>query len=131
MSFTGDLKLWFGDFGKEYGRYAITLAPIGWLSPSTGMITVVPADFVCDGATVPRILWALLPPWGDISTRAAVLHDYIGGLLDDGIPEFGFDTRAKCDREFRLALIDLGVNPVKAWLAWAGVRLYSIFTGRG
>lgn len=36
----------------------------------------VPVGFTSDGATVPRILWALFPPVGRYFL-AAVLHDYL------------------------------------------------------
>jgi len=37
---------------------------------------VVPAGFVSDFATIPRIFWRLLPPWGRYSP-AAVIHDWL------------------------------------------------------
>lgn len=131
MAFTGDLKLYFGDFGKEYGRYAITLEPIGWLNAETGVNVTIEAGYLCDGATTPRWLWWFLPPWGDISTRAAILHDYICGLLDEGRPVAGCETRANCDREFHHALLALGVSAWRAAIAYAGVRANSITEGRG
>lgn len=35
----------------------------------------VPDGFLTDGATVPRLLHIVLPPWGEYG-QAAVLHDY-------------------------------------------------------
>jgi hypothetical protein len=42
-----------------------------------GHTFVVPAGFVTDGASVPRLMWALYPPFGDDYEPAAVLHDYL------------------------------------------------------
>lgn len=37
---------------------------------------VIPAGFVTDGASVPRLFWNIIPPWGQYG-RAAVVHDYL------------------------------------------------------
>lgn len=36
----------------------------------------VPLGFITDLASVPRVLWALLPPHGRYA-KAAILHDYL------------------------------------------------------
>jgi len=36
----------------------------------------VPVGFITDGASVPRILWAIIPRWGRYS-KAVVIHDYL------------------------------------------------------
>ena len=36
----------------------------------------VPKGFLTDGASVPRALWALIPPWGRYG-QAAIMHDYL------------------------------------------------------
>lgn len=36
----------------------------------------VPEYFVCDLASVPRILWFVFPPFGEY-IRAAIVHDYL------------------------------------------------------
>lgn len=35
----------------------------------------VPKGFITDFASIPRVLWSLLPPWNDYG-RASILHDY-------------------------------------------------------
>lgn len=42
----------------------------------SGESITVPAGFPSDLASIPRILWSLLPPDGDYS-QAAVLHDWL------------------------------------------------------
>src|SRR5688500_11341220 len=66
-----------------------------------GTAYTVPAGFVTDFASVPRILWNILPPYGKHS-RAAVLHDwlYVTGIVD----------RATADRIFLLLMEALGVG---------------------
>ena len=43
--------------------------------PSNDIITV-PAGFITDFASIPRILWRIFPPWGKYG-KAAVVHDYL------------------------------------------------------
>lgn len=123
MSFAGRLVLDFGDWGPSVGRIAILLAPVEWRGIR------LPAGFMSDGASVPRFLWWFLPPWGDVSTVAALIHDFACDSLKAGEPLPGGSTRAACDRLFREALSDLRVAHWRAWLCWAGVRAYSICEG--
>lgn len=44
---------------------------------------VVPAGFRTDGASVPRALWWLYPPFGDDYEPAAILHDYLYQHAED------------------------------------------------
>jgi hypothetical protein len=125
--FTGSLQLDFGDWQKA-GRIAITLAPVSW--SDAGLAVAIPVGFMSDGASVPRLLWWFLPPWGDRATFAALLHDYLLDRLQ------GFEpggpillTRKECDGQFLAALLVLKVARWRAYLAWAGVRLHSIRLG--
>lgn len=109
----------FGDWGNA-GRIAILVGPLVWRD------IAIPAGFMSDGATVPRLLWWLLPPWGDQATPAAIIHDFICDALDRGEPAPGGSTRAHCDRLFYEALLYLGVPGWRSWLCWLGVRFYSV-----
>lgn len=125
--FTGSLVLDFGDWGPDVGRIAITKAPIGWYN---GMLVVlIPVGTMSDGATVPRILWAFLPQWGDRATMAAILHDYLCEMVDNHTPVAGCETRSKCDAQFYHACIASGVEEWRARAAWLGVRAYSLTHG--
>ena len=115
-----NIKLEFGDWGPEVGRIAILLDPM------TLCGITVPAGAMSDGASVPRLLWWFLPPWGDAATPAAILHDFTCDELAAGRPLNDGRTRAACDGLFRKALMALGSAPWRAWLCWAGVRAYSI-----
>lgn len=74
----------------------------------------VPAGFITDFASVPRILWNLFPPYGKY-TKAAVLHDYF--YIVQTI------SRKDADGLFRRTMRELGVGKVRRWLMWAAVRI--------
>lgn len=141
--FSGRLQLDFGDFtsgnpdwdgNRDGGRYAITLADIFWRD------YVLKAGFFSDGASVPWFAWWFLPPWGDRTTIAALVHDDACDQLKRGTPVLGCDTRAKCDRIYREAFIELSylgkvtwlthLSVPRAWTAWLFVRFYSVFVER-
>ncbi len=56
------------------GRRAELLAPFRARLPWIDVR--VPAGFRTDFASVPRLFWRILPPWGPYA-RAAVVHDYL------------------------------------------------------
>jgi len=75
----------------------------------------IPKGFVTDFASVPRILWPILPPYGRYG-KAAVLHDY---LYRSGAAE-----RKEADLIFKEAMEVLGVAKWKKELLYLGVRLF-------
>lgn len=75
----------------------------------------VPAGFITDFASVPRLLWPILPPYGRYG-KAAVLHDY---LYRSGIV-----GRCEADIIFKEAMEVLGVARWKRRVLYAGVRLF-------
>lgn len=77
----------------------------------------IPAGYLTDFATVPRVAVWLIPPFGTY-TPAAVLHDW---LLTDALPA-GLVGSRDVDGLFRRVLRELQVPPVRRWLMWAGVR---------
>jgi len=72
--------------------------------------------FVTDGASIPRMLWRIVghPFMGKV-LPAALVHD--GLYQTEALP------RAECDAIFRELLLANGVNKVKAWSMWVGVRI--------
>ena len=82
------------------------------LKPLTLAGITVPAGFVSDGATTPRLLWPLFPPV-DRYTPAAFLHDY---LLEKG------ENRAAADHLFRAALAQLRIRHWRRVLMYLAVR---------
>lgn len=79
---------------------------------------VVPAGYVTDFASVPRLLWILFPQSGRWDA-AAVVHDW---LITNGLLGEVDITSAHVDAEFRGALKAVNVGFIRRWLMWAGVR---------
>lgn len=76
----------------------------------------VPAGFVTDFASVPRILWRVLPPTG-MYGKAAVVHDYLYRTP-------GFASKADADRVFLEAMTALGVGWWTCTIMYQGVRCF-------
>ena len=89
-------------------------------------IIIVPRGFLTDGATVPRVFWNIVPPWGRYG-QAVVLHDYLceyQGFWNYGVWESL--TRAQIDKIFDIAMGELGVNSFTRKLMYRSVRAYDI-----
>lgn len=86
----------------------------------------VPAGYLTDGASVPRIFWDAIPPWGAYG-QAAVVHDmlceYLTVFTDDG-KEVSI-TRKQADNILRDALKVLNIPTRTRWFIYAGVKLYT------
>ncbi len=80
----------------------------------------VTKGFITDFASVPRILWSILPPTGRY-TKAAVLHDFL--YSNKSNTNF---TRKQCDKMFLQAMEILGV---KKWVRRTIYRAVRIFGG--
>lgn len=91
------------------------LAPVVYLG-RYGAYTV-PVGYITDFASIPRLLWWLMPQSGRWNP-AAIVHDR---LITDFIPA-GLITSPQVDAEFRHALRACGVGYVQRWVMWAGVR---------
>ena len=97
---------------------------IGTLLEDFGFEGVIaPAGFRTDGTSMPRPLWWLEPPFGP-ALWAAIIHDLLYALRRAGTPHPAAPTRRKADALFRRALIEAGISRPRAWLMWAGVRLF-------
>ena len=77
----------------------------------------IPAGFITDGASIPRLLWPLFSPTGK-HMRAAVLHDY---LYAQGASKL---TRKAADQAFYDAMRASGVTPIRAKLMYWAVRVF-------
>lgn len=94
-----------------------------------GVVVEVPPGFVTDGASVPRVFWALLPAWGRYS-RAAVVHDYLCERINAGDPLQFAASRRVADGIFLEAMSVCGVSfPVRV-LMWLAVRVEARWTGK-
>ena len=81
--------------------------------------TRIPAGFTSDGASVPRFLWRLFPPFGKY-LEAAVVHDWFCVLGHAGKSPIDSVTAAKV---FKEAMIVCGVPKWKVHLMYLGVRV--------
>ena len=80
---------------------------------------IVPEGYITDGASVPRIFWSIFPPNRPEYLSAAVLHDHLTDLAQNGQITF-----KEADDIFREALCELGVSKWKVWVLYASVRAY-------
>ena len=99
----------------------------------------IPAGYVTDFASVPRMLQWFAPSTGKY-TLAAVLHDYLCDALDDtGVASIpvaarpGWNTHTTSrdvDGLFRRVMREQKVPAVLRWFMWAGVRWGALFNRR-
>ena len=81
--------------------------------------TCIPAGFCSDGASVPRILWRLFPPFGNY-LEAAVVHDYFCVLGHRGESPISSVAAAKV---FKEAMRACGAKSWRVHLMYLGVRI--------
>jgi hypothetical protein len=91
----------------------------------------IPAGYLTDFATVPRVVVWLIPRFG-LYTPAAILHDY---LITDRLCRCATTcpnavSPNDIDGLFRRVMRELGVSGPRRWVMWAGVRWGSLFGGR-
>ena len=90
------------------------LEPLVYRSDLLAQLVVVPADFLTDFASVPRLVGAYLL-FGGKGKRAAVVHDW---LYSGGVRV----TREQADDVFREALLATGYSAFTAGAMYRGVR---------
>jgi hypothetical protein len=61
--------------GNRFVRVCILDTALAYYSDILGRNVIVPERFASDGASVPRFLWAIYPPFGEY-LEAAVVHDW-------------------------------------------------------
>ncbi|EEM9454573.1 DUF1353 domain-containing protein [Salmonella enterica] len=86
-----------------------------YLSNDNSDVIEVPAGFVTDLATIPRVFWSLMPPDGKYA-KAAIIHDY---LYDNALR-----TKREADRIFLDGMTVLGVPRWKRMIMYYAVRLF-------
>lgn len=78
-------------------------------------IVIVKAGFGTDLASIPRLFWNVLPPFGRYS-GAAVVHDYLYQSHEG--------SRLHADLVFLHAMQELNVLPIKARTMYRAVRIF-------
>ena len=84
-----------------------------------GAVIHVPVGFITDLASVPRLLWWVVPPFGKY-LPAALIHDK---LYADHRAGLHHCSRAYCDAVLLEAMRDCGCSAWCANTIWIGVRL--------
>ena len=80
----------------------------------------VPAGFCTDFASIPQVVWDILPPTGNYA-EAAVIHDFL--YYQQGyLPPLKL-SRAKCDGVLLAAMLALGVGRVTRSIIYTAVRI--------
>lgn len=109
-SFIGEVDLRILD---DPGELFAVINDFAFQSDSLGLIPV-PAGFVTDLASVPRLPFAYLIVGGK-GKKAAVVHDWLYSTRKC--------TRAQADEVFREALAASGYGGAVQGLMWSGVRV--------
>lgn len=76
----------------------------------------VPAGFICDFMSVPRLLGLVYARHGGRNQPAGALHDYTY--------QQQLYPRDICDRLLWEAMVSLGASRYRAWVAYLGVRMF-------
>lgn len=100
--------------GKKFTRVAILNDELLYHSDILVRTVVVPVSFASDGASVPRFLWSIYPPFG-IYLEAAIIHDW-----HCVAHEVDYITAAKV---FREAMEVCGVGKFRRNVIYWAVRL--------
>tara|TARA_R110001599_G_scaffold348707_1_gene576219 strand:- start:4672 stop:5082 length:411 start_codon:yes stop_codon:yes gene_type:complete len=76
---------------------------------------VVTSGFITDGASVPRLLWPLFPPYGKLFP-AAIIHDwnYYKQVI----------TRKQADSQFKSNMKHCGMSWITRTIIYRSVRLF-------
>lgn len=127
--FSGELDL---EYDRATGRY-IVLKEFRYYvgSETSGIYVDIPVGFDTDGASVPQILWNILPPFGKYG-QAAVVHDMLyryGKYVVNGI-EVDI-TRAQADSIFLESMRVLGVSSLVCTAMYWGVRAFGASSFKG
>lgn len=102
-------------FEDEGGFPFRLLKPLIYTSLYSGQI-FVPKGFKTDMASIPRLLWNLLPPIGTYD-KAAVLHDFLYATAPHGM------SRKEADVILNQAMEICGVGSFRRFIIYAGVRV--------
>lgn len=116
-SFHTPLVLSPSDSGQEW-----TLDSAFSYDSSVGTLTV-PAGFVTDFASVPRLFWNILPPFGRYG-KAAIVHDYLYRTP-------GYVSRPVADALFLEAMKVLGVGRLIRYTMYLAVRAFGAGAYKG
>ena len=117
-SFLSPLRIEDAGIGR-HGRPVFVLLeefPYEVGATGSGLKICVPAGFVTDFASIPRLFWSVVPPMGQHG-KAAVVHDYLYRKSS------GF-SKILADAIFYEAMELLGVPWYRRWVMYLAVRFF-------
>jgi hypothetical protein len=97
------------------GMHMMLLKPMSYQIGETGVEVTVPAGFVHDNASIPRVFWTALSPHGTYG-KAAIVHDYLYWAQP-------CKKRLQADNLLLLAMLESNVSPAARKTIYRGVRL--------
>jgi hypothetical protein len=107
------------DAGMHDGsRVFALIKPFRYIS-SIGTIHV-PAGFLTDGASVPRVFWSIFDPFGPYF-HAALVHDFLYSRQSS--ERYDLD-RAEADEIFKEAMFNIGIGWATRETIYHAVRLF-------
>lgn len=107
---------------RDLGNYSVRLLEDLTYHRVTGEVITIPRGFVTDYASVPRLLWNIIPPHGP-AAKPAVIHDFLyskQGDIGNGHP---VRSRLECDLIFLEVMSLLGFKLWKRRAMYRGVRI--------
>lgn len=104
----------------EFVRIVTLNSSLHYQSDTIGKVVAVPKGFVSDGASVPRALWAIYPPFGRY-LEAAIVHDWY--CVQGHRGESPIDSVQAAD-VFREAMQVCGVSKWRRFKMYWAVRLF-------
>lgn len=111
---------------QENGTTAKLLAPLTYTTQDGWAITV-PAGFETDFASIPRALWAVIPPRGKYN-RPAIIHDLLYRTAPYDPVRRTPCTQARADSILREACQDCDDRFTQRWAIYLGLRLGGFVT---
>ena len=102
-------------YGIENNEVIWTLLSSFTYTANDGALYTAPNGFKTDLASIPRILWAILPPFWKYA-KAAVIHDWI--IVET-------NNRPLANEVFREGMITLGTNRQQIFVIYNGVRFWT------
>ena len=83
-----------GEYENVFERVVVLNQPLSYASDVLDQVVSVPKGFKSDGASVPRALWSIYPPFGKY-LEAAVVHDWFCVLGHRGESPIDYKMAAK------------------------------------
>lgn len=88
-------------------------------------LIIVPVNFVSDLASIPKIFWCFLEPYGKNYVKASVIHDYLYSIKS--IETYKALSRKEADKIFLEIMKIEGVFIFKRYIMYISVRIFGSF----